>query len=245
MTYSRRVGSRGDEFLGAFADIERYMKLALGRRSGRFMDIARDYVAANNLPLPYLSALQMYASLRNAIDHNSHRGSYPIAEPIPDLVDEIKRLRALIRTPPKAIGVLPEMEVCSVDLSDPLSAALEHVRRFDFSQLPVYDGNRYFGILTSNTIARWLAAEIDDSPGQHRDAPVHEVLNFREQGDCAVLVTPTLTVPDAIHQLAHGGPDGVPANALIVTQNGRETDRPMRVIVVYDLPELSAALKFD
>jgi hypothetical protein len=72
-----------------FAEIENCMKLALGKRKNlRFMDLAREYVQAYNLPSSYLVSLQTYAALRNAIDHNSHRGAYPIAEPIPEIVEE-------------------------------------------------------------------------------------------------------------------------------------------------------------
>jgi hypothetical protein len=69
------------------------------------------------------------------------------------------------------------------------------------------------------------------------------VMEFREPNDCALLVDRTLTAADAIHQLSYGSPDGSPANALILTENKLPTDRPMRVIAVYDVPLLSASLK--
>jgi len=136
------------------------------------------------------------------------------------------------------------MDVCSVHSGEPVSVALEYVRQFDFSQLPVYDSGQYAGILTTNTIARWLAQQILDG-GEHRDAAISEVMEFREPSDCALLVDRTLTVADAIHQLAYGSPDGGPVNALILTERKLPTDRPVRVIAVYDVPLLSAALKFS
>jgi CBS domain-containing protein len=239
------VGALGDQFLGIFAEIENCMKLALGKRQNvRFMDLAREYVQIHNLPSSYLISLQTYAALRNAIDHNSHRGVYPIAEPIPEIIDEIRQLRDKIKAPPDAIAVLPEMDVCSVHSGEPVSVALEYVRQFDFSQLPVYESGRYAGILTTNTIARWLAQQIVDG-GKHRDAAINEVMEFREPSDCALLVDCTLTAADAIHQLAYGHPDGGPVNALILTESKSLTDRPIRVIAVYDIPLLSAALKFS
>ncbi|MGO9081231.1 MAG: CBS domain-containing protein [Streptosporangiaceae bacterium] len=238
------MGALGDQFLGMFAEIENCMKLELGKRQNvRFIDLAREYVQVHNLPSSYLVSLQTYAALRNAIDHNSHRGAYPIAEPIPEIVEEIRRLRDKIKAPPEAIAVLPEMNVYSVHSGEPVSVALEYVRQFDFSQLPVYESGQYVGVLTTNTIARWLAQQIVDGR-EHRDAAVSEVMEFREPSDCALLMDRTLTAADAIHQLACGGSDGGPVNALILTQNMLPTDRPIRVIAVYDVPLLSAALKF-
>jgi CBS domain-containing protein len=239
------VGALGDQFLGMFAEIENCMKLELGKRQNmRFIDLAREYIQVHNLPTSYLVSLQTYAALRNAIDHNSHRGAYPIAEPIPEIVEEIRRLRDKIKAPPEAIAVLPEMDVYSVHSGEPVSVALEYVRQFDFSQLPVYESGQYVGILTTNTIARWLAQQIVDG-GEHRDAAIREVMGFREPSECALLVDRTLTAADAIHQLAYGSPDGGPVNALILTQNKLPIDRPLRVIAVYDVPLLSAALKFS
>lgn len=237
------MDTRGHQFLAAFADIERCMSLELGRR-GRFMDLAREYIQVQNLPVSYLNSLQTFASLRNAIDHNSHRGAYPIAEPIPEIVEEIRLLQEMIKSPPLALSVLGNLAVRTVSSNDPISTALEHVRRFDFSQLPVYDSGQYAGILTSNTISRWLAQQIANG-GEHEDAPVSDVLAFREANDRALLVDHSVTAADAIDKLTHGGPERGPVNALIVTETASPKDVPMRVIVIYDLPRLSAALKFD
>jgi hypothetical protein len=212
------MGELGDQFLGMFVEIENCMKLALEKRpNARFVEMAREYIQVYNLPASYLVSLQTYASLRNAIDHSSHHGAYPIAEPIPEIVEEIRQLRDKIKAPPEAIAVLPEMGVRSVHSGEPVSVALEYVRQFDFSQLPVYESGQYVGILTTNTIARWIAQQIVDG-GVHRDVAISEVMEFREPRDCALLVDRTLTAADAIHQLSYGSPDGGPVNALILTE---------------------------
>lgn len=102
------------------------------------------------------------------------------------------------------------MDVRSVHSGEPVSVALEYVRQFDFSQLPVYESGEYVGILTTNTIARWIAQQIVDG-GVHRDVAISEVMEFREPRDCALLVDRTLTAADAIHQLSYGSPDGGPS----------------------------------
>jgi predicted transcriptional regulator len=136
------------------------------------------------------------------------------------------------------------MNVCSAQWDDPISSALEHVHQFDLSQIPVYESDRYTGILTTNTIARWLAQQIADGT-LHWDAAIREVMEFRERSDLALLVDRSLTAADAIYQLAYGSPEGGPVNALIVTENKLPTDKPIRIIVMHDVPMLSAALKFD
>jgi CBS domain-containing protein len=239
------MGVLGDRFMEAFNDIELHFRSALGaeRRVG-FAELARTYAVKKKLPSAQLDTLLIFASLRNAIIHNRYYEGKPIAEPVPEIVKEIEQLRGQIMSPPEVLTVLEAMDVCLVRPDDPISAVLEHVRRFDYSQLPIYDDARYIGILTTNAIVRWLAQQLTEDR-ELSDAPVRHVLGFSERTDRGVLVNRAITAAEAIYALSHGGWGGAPANALIVTENGRETDEPLRVVVTYDLPILTAALRLD
>ena len=43
-----------------------------------------------------------------------------------------------------------------------------------FSQLPVCDGSEFAGLLTAETIARWLATQLIEDGAHVKDAPVWE-----------------------------------------------------------------------
>jgi predicted transcriptional regulator len=237
------MGELGERFMRAYNEIDGFTRSAVGAdRRVRFVDVARSYAAAKNLPAAQLDLLRIFGDLRNALAHSEYRGSYPIAEPIHQIVDDIEQLRDKIKTPPKAIDQLEAREVCVAHLDEPLSKALEHVRGFDYSQLPVYDQGRYHGILTTNSIARWLARHIADNRASG-DPLVRDILvDFSESTDRAILVDQSITVAQAIYKLNHGSPDRTPVNALIITEHGSITDHPLRVVVVYDLPILTAAM---
>jgi len=51
-----------------------------------------------------------------------------------------------------------------------------------------------------------------------------------------------LTAAEAIDRLSRGGLGGRPAAALIITDSGKATEKPLAVIVADDLPRLAAAL---
>ena len=239
------MGVFGDRFIEAFNDIELHLRSALGaeRRVG-FAELARTYAVQKKIPSAQLDTLLIFASLRNAIIHGRYYEGRPIAEPIREIVEEIEQLRGQIMSPPEVLTVLEAMDVCLVRPDDPISAVLEYVRRFDYSQLPIYDDARYLGILTTNAIGRWLAQQLAENR-KLADAPVRHVLGFSETTDRGVLVNRAITAAEAIYTLSHGGRGGTPVNALIVTENGRETDEPLRVVVTYDLPILTAALRLD
>jgi CBS domain len=163
----------GERFLAAFNDIEGHFRAVLN--VGDYVDfgqLTRDYSAKNRLPYQYLDAQRVFASLRNAISHGRFYGGRPIANPVEDVVGQIEQLRDQILATQKAYAVLGPMNVCVARLADPIAAVLEHVRRFDYSQLPVYNDNSYVGILTTNTIARWLADQFSRNAGMAEEEPV-------------------------------------------------------------------------
>lgn len=230
-------------FIAAFNEIEGHCRAALGADEYvGFGKLAREYVAARHLPLKHQEALLAFARLRNAISHEPYLNGRPIADPRPDIVEQIEQLRDLYFKPPTALSVLGQREVCSVAPGQPISAALEYVRRFDYSQLPVYDGGSYAGILTTNAIARWLAAQLAATGGLAEAETVGRVLDFAEQHESAWPVARSITAADAVHLLSNGGQGGKPLTALIITHSGRSTEKPLRVVVDDDLPALISAL---
>lgn len=231
-------------FITAFNEIESHFRTAFGvDEHVEFGKLVRDYVATRHLPLKHQDALLAFARLRNAISHEPYRNGRPIADPRLDVVEQIEQLRDLYFKPPIALSVLGQREVCSVAPSQPISAALEYVRSFDYSQLPVYDGDSYAGILTTNAIARWLAAQLAANEGLAEAESVGHVLDFAEQHEHAQHVPRSITASDAIHRLSKGGgQEAKPLTALIITQSGRSTEKPLRVVVDDDLPALVSAL---
>lgn len=230
-------------FIAAFNDIETHFRDTLNvDEHAKFGKMAWDYVEAMRLPRSHGVELAAFARLRNAISHERYRGGRPVADPRLDLVDQIERLRDLYLKPPTALGALGQMEVCSVSPDQPVSAALEYVRLFDYSQLPVYDGDRYAGILTTNAVARWLAAQLAQTGGLAEAESVGHVLAFAEQHERARHVPRSITAANAIHQLSRGGRAGTPLTALIITNSGQTSEKPLAVVVDDDLPALIAAL---
>ncbi|MCW3843701.1 CBS domain-containing protein [Micromonospora yasonensis] len=237
------ITTAGARFLAAFNEIEKHIRASLraDNRDG-FAQLAREYADKKRLPTPHKSALLAFAALRNAISHERYYGGRPIAEPVEAVVQEIERLRQQILEPPRALTVLGSAKVCVVHPDDPIGAALDYVRTLGYSQLPVYDGDSYAGVLTTNAIARWLADQLTKNTGIAEEEPVSHVLKFAEPGEDAVLVPRAITVVEAIDRLSRERQAGYLSTALIITEHGRRTDKALRLVTPYDLPVLTAAL---
>jgi CBS domain-containing protein len=234
--------SAGARFIAAFNEIESYFRKALDvDEHVEFTWMAQEYGTRKHLPRDYRDALLAFGRLRNAISHERYYGGRPVAEPVPQVVEQIERLRDKIIVPPAALSVLGTMDIRTVGLDEPINVALEYVRRFDYSQLPVYDAGKYVGILTTNAVARWLAGQLAASGGLAECEPVRRVLEFAEPHERALHVPRTITAAAAIGQFSSGH-GGKPAAALIVTESGKVTEKPLAIVVADDLPALMAAL---
>jgi len=236
--------SAGTRFMAAFNDIEDHFRTSLHKDEHvEFGQLMRSFADRNHLTWAQRDALSAFGLLRNAISHSRYYDGMPIAEPVEEVVTQIERLRDQLKNPPNAFAVLGPRNVCSVEPNEPISTALEYVRRFDYSQLPIYQEGTYAGLLTTNAIARWLANQLAVSGGLAESEAVSVVLAFAEPHERALHVPRTITITDALYQLEHGGEAEEPVTALIITQNGKTTEQPLSLVVADDLPALFEAVK--
>ena len=100
----------------------------------------------------------------------------------------------------------------------------------------------YVGLLTTNSIARWLADRLETVTLVESE-PIKAVLEFTEPQDFAKQhVARGVTAAMALDQLSRAIPSGLTPAALIVTQNGKPNESPLSVLVAADVPALNAGL---
>ena len=178
------MGEMGVRFMSAFNEIEEYLRRSLNEPEHvEFAHLARRFADRQRLTRAQRDALSAFSSLRNAIAHGRYFDGHSIADPVPDVVEDIERLRGLIMRPPTAMGAVSRETVRIVRPESPLVSALELVRAFDYSQLPVYDKGRNVGLLTTNAIARWLAEQLGGEVGLAEGVPISEVMQYAEPQD--------------------------------------------------------------
>lgn len=238
-----RSPNRAIPFLAAFNDIENHLRNELSaRKSDGFSWMVRLAARKSLISDTHSEALQAFADLRNAISHGTYRDHRPIAEPLPETVDEISRIRALLLDPPLALNVLGPHQVQSFSPEDDVRQALGIIRQSTISQFPIYEGDTFRALLTTNTIARWVAADLDDN--DHLDArSIGEVLDFAEDNDDAVFLSRQATAREVLEELTVPDRSGRLPRAVLITEHGRRDQRPIRVIGGSDLAFLLEAVE--
>lgn len=229
--------------MAAFNEIERHLRRELrAKKSDGFSWMVRLANRRNIVRDDQAEALQAFADLRNAISHGTFRDGRPIAEPLPETVAEISRIRDVLLDPPLALSVLGPHRVHSFAPEDDVRQALQLIRTTRISQFPVYDSGTFRSLLTTNTIARWVAADLDDN--DHLDGrTVQEVLTFAEDNDFAVFLPRTATAQEVITEMTTPARDGSLPRAVLLTEHGRTSQRPLRVVGGSDVALLLEALE--
>ncbi|MGW5322537.1 CBS domain-containing protein [Rhodococcus pyridinivorans] len=199
---------------------------------GGILAETRDRNAIVRRYAPVLVALQ---DLRNAIVHYPYRGDVPIATPRPDTVDRLRRVHRELLHPVQIGQCLRMPAVISAAPEEPLRDALQQMAEHAFSQLPVYTEGRYLGLLTTNAVARWLAAQISDT-GEVvvEKVLVREVLDYVEPTERVVHLARTVSVAAVIEMFRKEDRAG-PLVAVIVSERGLPTQKPLGVVVRDDL----------
>lgn len=222
---------RATQFLAAFNDIESHLR---SRLNADISDSFRWMVgqAANRRLInpAQEEALKSFSELRNAISHGTYHNNKPIADPRPDTVATIEKIRDALLNPPLALKVLPAQQVKIFYSNSSIAEVLELIRTTEISQFPIYQDGEYLSLLTTNTIARWIAADLKDN-AKINAKTIKDVLRFAESSDTAVLLPRSATAQEVVDALTR--PE-LPWS-VIITENGTKHQKPLRLITGWDL----------
>ena len=157
--------SRCERFLKLFADTERAIKKLLppNERRGDFQDLALRY-AEIRPGIPELSDAKRLKSifelLKRERDLLAHTGwTRPAMIPSEEVVSTLEALHQAITNPRTALEafVIGKSDVVHVSPGWPLDRVLSVIGSNDFSQLPIIENCIFHGLITEQSITRFLA----------------------------------------------------------------------------------------
>ncbi len=168
--------ANSSRFLNAFNKIEKYLrKKAQKGREADFATLLRAAAIISDIPVKYYeNDLREFADLRNAIVHET-TDCHVIAEPNDRATLKIEQIADRLTMPPKLMKVATR-EVYRFQVTDPISKPVELMRNKSISQVPIYNNSEFVALLSTNTIARWLADCIKDDNISLHDTPIKRVL---------------------------------------------------------------------
>jgi predicted transcriptional regulator len=233
--------TNGERFLSAFRSIEALLReRTQADRSATFSALVLRAKAKDPAVRNFAEDLLEFAELRNAIVHR--RDDRLLAEPNDEAVLALEAILATLRNPPRVLNALGMRRIVTCSLASTVREAATLMKEGDFSQLPVVEkGEKAIGLLTAETVARWVASELSRNDGILEDATVEVAMSHSEDPDNHAFMARTATVFDAI-SLFHAYSDrGKTLDAILVTQDGAAT-KLLNILTIYDVPALLAKI---
>lgn len=227
-----------EAFLTAFNQIEKHLRRKIGARQWiPFTQLIAQSSRSSPEVRRFREDLKEFADLRNAIVHDRMNGEV-IAEPNEWAVERIGKIAAVVTSPPAVIPLFAK-RVFSIGENRPLGEAVKLMNDHDFTKLPVIGrGHAFVGLLTANTITRWLGATVGGGVIDLRTTTVQQALEFTERGESEMFVGPGASVFQ-VYELFHRVESrGKTLEAVIITEDGVRSDRFLGLITVADLPRI-------
>lgn len=218
-------------FESDYNKVDAHIRRALGSDQRKsFTDCVHEY-AKRHVGWRERDFLLEVAALRNAIVHGRTEPDRYVAIPIPTVVQRLERCWKQLSKPEL---VLPRLKqtVAVLSASDTLMHALALSKQNNFSQFPVYEGDRFRGLLTENGITRWLAEHVTTqlSLVDFESVEVRKVLRKEEKRpnymflprQALLINIPTLFASNA------------ELEAVFITETGKESEKLLGVATAWD-----------
>ena len=157
-----------------------------------------------------------------------------------ETVQTIEHLRDAILSPPLALEVVPHQKVVTFTPETDIHEPLKTIATQGLTQFPIYDEGKCVGLLTTNAIARWVAAELTDDD-RIPATTVRDVLTHSGKLDHPVFLPRTVTAARAVDALSTPLETGAVPRLAIITEHGKANQRPISVLGATDIPALSQA----
>ena len=154
---------------------------------------------------------------------------------------KIERIRDALLQPSTLHSLFHKVVFCCKP-DEPLGAVAEKMHQHDVSQLPIYDGTQFVGLLTADTLARWLAARLATGVGLVEEESVGAVLQFQQYKEQQEFASHRSTVTEAFSWLEKHYHRGRPLEAILLTPRGNQSELPTGIVTSGDFPVLLEAV---
>lgn len=235
--------SNSSRFLEAFNKIERHLRQVTKLDKHIPFYHVIDEASRSSRAVSYFSTdLKEFADLRNAIVHEDTNG-HVIAEPNDRATNEIEHIASTLLNPPKVIPLFCK-DVSRLKTSDNVAEAVVFMFNQSFSQIPIYDDRKFFALLTTNTVARWLGACVGEDIFSLRETVIRTVLDYAEDQDNYCFLSKGATIFEALEKFHSYEKAGKRLEAILITENGKPTESPIGIITIWDLPQIYRLLEY-
>lgn len=199
----------------------------------RLVDMAKK---KNGLIMTFKDDLKELSELRNAIVHSRDYPEYAIAEPHISVVEKVENIAAELTRP---VTIIPffERRVKTFQKNDPLMAVLKSIKTNGYSQFPIYDQEKFVGLITDRGITKWLAQNVEKTSIESCfEIRLSDVLSYEKNKPNYVFMSKDQTIYDVREKfLHHFDLYSTRLEAVLITENGRSKEQLIGIATPFDM----------
>lgn len=238
----KEIESNAQRFIKAYNAIDYALRVQHNfKRSMGFSDMIRRAVTVNHIVRRYEDDLIDFSRLRNAIIHGGD-GEVIIAEPHEDVVVKMEHIARLITTPPKALDILNEKDVYTVECDISIKEVIKIISSSKFSNIPVYKKGELIGIANGQKILNYLGEILLDEKDLNEYIKTHsieEVVQIPVEFNYYMVMNSGVTIDQVLAEFLNNRKLLV----IIVTKSGTMHEPPLAIITASDYMVLNKVLE--
>ena len=178
-----------------------------------------------------------YSDLRNAIVHQIARTEEVIAEPVDSVTEDIERIASLLNED-ENVAAYATTPVMIADETTTVKEAWALLRQVNGDKLPVYERDRFLGIVTMSEIAGWMIE--GKSEGSTFTVTLPQLIVSDEPH--TKFMCRRASIMDAVLFFDEYMQGSKVSPVILVTENGDVTEKPIGILSSHDLSRILAAL---
>lgn len=225
------------EFIKNFTSLENWMTNKLNSKEYEPYSLLIYKLGIDNRQIKqYASFLRRMGDLRNAIVHSDKYPEFIIAEPNDRIVQEFKLISEQIMQPPALLAYCAKNPRCIL-LDTPLPEILSLMSTNDYSQMLVKTEKTY-QLLSREAISKWLESNITSDRISIKETTAEDILQHEDQKNCR-FVGRNIDVFEFVDIITSAEKT---VQAVVVTQNGKDTEKPLGIATMWDAGVILAKL---
>jgi predicted transcriptional regulator len=226
-------GENAEKFIALYNEIDHILRTMLHEEVWvGFRELVERSAKFNRVVREYEDDLKQIGDLRNVIVHRTT--DKIIAEPSDYIVNLTRKIRDLLKEPPKVIPYF-EKNVVTIQSSESALKLARTMKNLNFSKIPVYNGNEFVFLATAETLVRYFAENADRKLS---DTRIYEMQEFAEHKDNYRFISKNTDIFKAadIFEIYYRNKQKL--DAIIITENGEKDQKPIGIITQFDVGEI-------
>ncbi len=226
-------GENAEKFIALYNEIDHILRTMLHEEVWvGFRELVERSAKFNRVAREYEDDLKQIGDLRNVIVHRTT--DKIIAEPSDFIIDLTKKIRDLLKEPPKVIPQFKK-EVVIADANETILKLARTMKQLNFSKIPIYNNGEFLFLATAETLVRYFA---ENSGKELSTTEIQEMESFAEHRDNYRFVskdTDIFHVAD-IFEIYYRNKQKL--DAIIITEHGEKNEKPIGIITQFDVGEI-------